>query len=251
MLNTSELYKNLFEAGAIQEYKVEIGGVEHASEIIYDKVDLQQRLFDKETFTIGSFAVSKLEVKLNLPSNEIPRNATIKFSYRYTDGTDHSEWIQKFSGRVTDRSKYTDTVTSIVAHDNGANYDVFLDVFQTEVPAYPANARLIANLCASHLGLTVENIEDVYDGNIVEYPNELSVVEVLQNIAKSSGGNWTVTENETLRLVVLMPDENFIIDNVEKTFVENIPRNKVNSDFELEQILTLECYFGIKLGDLM
>ncbi len=251
MIKTSPLYQQLFKEGAIQEYRVKIGDVVYGHDTIKDAPSLQENLLDKSTFTVGSFTISVLKLKLKVPSEEIPHNASVVFSYRYNNGELQSEWVDKFNGRITKRTKYTDEVTSIEAKDRASNYDVFLDYFGDEFEKYPANTRKVAQLCANHLGLTIENINDVINLDIVEYPNELTMVEMLKNIARNSGGNWTITENNKLKLVVLMRDENFIIDNVEKTFVENIPRPQINSEFELEQVLTLKCYFKIQLGDLI
>ena len=203
MIETSSLYKTLFNAGAMQEYQIEIEGVMYDQYVIYDKTEISENLFDTSTFTIGSFTVSSLKVKLWLENHVIPRNAEVKFYYRYVSDVEQSEWILKFVGNVVDRTRYTDEITTIEAYSKAANYDVFLNHFGSAISSYPANARTVANLCATHLGLTIENIEDIYDGNIVEYPNELTMVQVLQNIAKSSGGNWAIVGEDKLRLVVL------------------------------------------------
>ena len=249
MIETSERYNTLFDSGAIQDYKLVINGIEYTNEHIYDTIELDQDLFDKPTFTVGSFAISSLKTRLIANTKDIMPNASVKFLYRYNDGEETSEWVQKFSGNIVDRKQFNDSVIEITAMDKGYNYDIFLD--NIEVDEYPANARDVAIKCATHLGVELVNPSDIINQSIVDYPNELTVVEVLKNIAKSSGGNFTMFGDGRLKLVVLMPDENFIIDNVEKTFVENIPRNKINSDFDLEQILTLKCYFKIQLGDLI
>ncbi len=205
MLNTSQLYKDLFNEGAVQEYKVIINDTEYIGQI-FGQPTLSQRLFDKDTLTVGSFTSAVFRAKLSVASETIPRNANVEFQYRYTDGTRNSEWITKFKGKLTKRTKESEDVTSIEAKDRAINYDVFLDYFNEAIAAYPANTRVVANLCADHLGLAIDNIEDVIDMNVVEYPNEMTIVEVLKNIAALSGGNWTITENETLKLIVLEND---------------------------------------------
>ena len=206
MIQTSALYKQLFNAGAIQEYKIEIGSKTYNDSDIYDSATVSQRLFDKPTFTVGSFAISTLKMKLRIGTTEIPINAPIKFYYRYTNGTQNSEWIKKFDGKISRRTEFSPDITTIEAKDKAANYDIFMDHFPTSITTYPANARTVATLCATHLGLVIENLTDVFNGNAVEYPNEMTVVEVLKNIAKLSGGNWTVTENDKLKMVVLRND---------------------------------------------
>ena len=203
MLNTSQLYKDLFSQGAIEEYKIVVDDTEYLQDSIYDTIWVKQQLFSTDTFNVGGFALSTLEVKLKVPTISIPRNAFIKFYYRLTNGDENSEWIPKFSGRVVKRRRFTDDVTTIEALSKGANYDVFLDVFPDATDIYPADNREIANLCATHLGLPIENINEIYDGNNVEYPNEETVISVLQYIAALSGGNWIITEDDNLRLVVL------------------------------------------------
>ena len=58
MIETSSLYKTLFNAGAMQEYQIEIEGVMYDQYVIYDKTEISENLFDTNTFTIGSFTVS-------------------------------------------------------------------------------------------------------------------------------------------------------------------------------------------------
>lgn len=202
MISTSQLYKELFNEGAIQEYKIIIDAAEYIGQI-FEQPTLSQRLFDKGTLTVGSFTSTVFKAKLSVASEAIPRNADVEFQYRYTNGSEHSEWITKFKGKITKRVKETEKVTIIEAHDKAINYDKFLDYFGESIEAYPANTRVVANICANHLGLTIENVEDLIDLDVVEYPNEMTMVEVLKNIAALSGGNWTITENETLRLVIL------------------------------------------------
>lgn len=204
MIETSELYKQHFEAGSIQEYKVVISGVEYDNSVLYDVPTITQKLFDKETFTVGSFHISELNLRLKIPSSSIETQAPIQFHYRYVSSDlAPSEWIQKFSGKISQRTKFSEDVTTIQAKDKASNYTIFLDTDTSAITSYPASNRLVATMCATELGLVVDNIEDVYDGNNVEFPNEMTVVAVLQNIAKLSGGNWVVTEDDKLRLIVL------------------------------------------------
>lgn len=198
MLNTSTIYKQLFESGAVQEYRITLDGVVYDSDVIYDNVELLQKLYDKETFTVGSFTVDTLKVKLKVPSDNIPRRASFKFEYRYVDGSTTSEWITKFKGNVSKRTEYTEEVTTLEIQSVAANYDVALD--QMNVSEYPANARTVTTQLASYLGLTVDNLSDIINQNVVEFPNEMTVIEVLKNIAKLSGGNFIIV-GDKLRLV--------------------------------------------------
>ena len=223
MIQTSELYKELLEQGAIQEYKIVVDGIDYTGDVIYDGVSLKQQLFSTDTFSVGGFALAKMTVKLKVPTIDIPRNASVKFFYRLTDYEQTSEWIQKFHGRILKRKRYSNEVTTIEAVSKGANYDVFLDIFQTTIPSYPANNRTVANLCANHLGLEIDDINKVFDGDNVEYPNELTIIEVLQNIAALSGGNWIITEDDKLRLVVL---ENTIPSNLKVYSAFNVSSNE-------------------------
>jgi hypothetical protein len=198
MIQTTDLYKQLFNAGATQEYKIEIDGVTYTDDSIYS-ISLSENLFDKDVFTLGSFCSSQIKVKFKVRTAAIGRNATLKFFYRYTQGGVYSEWVQKFVGKVTGRTAAAET-TTVEAKDVAANTDIFLDVFQTQVPSYPANAQFVAGLIARHLGLTLDNIGAIWNGDVVEYPNELSVIQVLKYIGLLSGGNWMITGNGRLRL---------------------------------------------------
>ncbi len=200
MIPTTPLYKQLFNEGAIQEYRVEIDGTMYTNESIYS-IFLQQDLFDKDIFTLGSFCTSEIKIKFKIPTGEIPRNANIKFWYRYVNDTQQSEWIQKFQGKVTARPRGASSVTEIEAKDVAASTDIFLDAFPTQITSYPSNARAIVRLIADYLGLVVDNIDAIWNGLVVEYPNELSIIDVLRNIAVLSCGNWMITGNGRLRLV--------------------------------------------------
>ena len=127
-----------------------------------------------------------------------------------------SEWIQKFSGNIVDRKQFNDSVIEITAMDKGYNYDVFLD--NIVVDEYPANARDVAIKCATHLGVELVNPSDIINQNIVDYPNELTIVEVLKNIAKSSGGNFTMLGDGRLKIIILKNN----IEVLEKYDVQSI-----------------------------
>lgn len=199
MIATTQTYKNLFESGAVQEYRITIGGNIYSGDDIQGHITLNKSLFDKETFTIGSFTVDTLDIKLKIPSESIARRATVQFEYRYIDGEIYSEWVRVFKGNVSNRVKETEEITKITAQTVAANYDLAINVLS--VAQYPANARTVATQLATHLGLTLDNPNDIINLNIVEYPNEMTVVEMLKEIAANSGGNWIIV-GDKLRLVL-------------------------------------------------
>ena len=283
MIQTTETYQKLFEQGAIQEYKVEINGVVYTNSSIFS-ISAKRRLFDLDTFTIGSWCASSLNVKFALTTDVIPRNADIKFYYRYVGDTSDSSsvqqqvvdengnlriflkpngvpmnvvvmgeeigtttkyvsdlepyvevvglppseeynlifseigkdlyitvqrrgnviesgWVFWFQGKVTKRIN-TNSVTEIEAVDAAANTEYFLDVFPTQIPSYPANNRAVAVMVANYLGLQILNIEDILNISSVEYPTDMTIIEVMKNIASASGGNWTITQGNKLKLVI-------------------------------------------------
>ena len=98
-------YSYLFGTGAIQEYRIKINDKVYGNEAFKDAINLQENLFDKSTFTVGSFTISVLKLKLKVPSEEIPHNASVVFSYRYNDGEIQSGWVDRFKGNITQRAK--------------------------------------------------------------------------------------------------------------------------------------------------
>ena len=83
MKTTTQTYKDLFESGAVQEYRITIDGITYENDDIKGTIELSQKLFDKDTFTVGSFTVDTLKVRLVAFSENIPRRASVEFEYRY------------------------------------------------------------------------------------------------------------------------------------------------------------------------
>lgn len=227
MIQTSSQYKALFSnPQALHEYRITIGDREYYNDkIAAGSMSLSQQLFKSDNFTVGSFVSSLFKVNLYAKRSEISRNADITFSLRYVLGDESSEWITKFTGKVYQLTNIYNSLQSqtdaiaIEAYDASINDDIFLDVFSTDVSSYPANTRTVANLVSQKWSLPIVNPEDIINGDFVEYPNDLTVREVMQYIAMMSGGNWYITGDGQLKLLILKGENvvgKYAIQNKEK-----------------------------------
>jgi hypothetical protein len=201
MIPTNQTWKTLFGAKAAQEYRLDCDGKSYYNGDLYS-LKLTEKLFKENNFSIGGANYAELEAEFLNPENTIPETARIDFYIRQKNASAVSDWLRKGTYFIDSRETTTGRLT-VVAKDALAFCDGVSLLEILDVPSYPANARTVAEQCAAFMGIGVDNINAVYNGNIVEYPNDLSGREALEHIAAVSGGNFIVTSENKLRLVVL------------------------------------------------
>lgn len=161
-------------------------------------------LFSEERPMIGCACSAECTVKFFNPVN-IPRMAKFSLEVRAKNGSLTSEWIPKGSFYVDTRTVST-SFTEVHGFDAMMLAEKPYPTTETDMTAAQAASRI-----AEEIGVTLDPrtyLPGVVIPSLVGY----TCREALRGIATLAGGNWTITDAETLLLVPLntgyLVDEN-------------------------------------------
>lgn len=214
MRTVSELYKRLLsDPEHTKETMVSIAGVDYAGDEVIESSSSRDLLSD---YDVGMCCARELDLTIESYVN-IPRAAQINVSVRLVCGEEKSEWVPAGVFYVDTRSD-NDASGLITLHGFDAlrlAQDVWLDPSYGTVD-WPMSQKAAAQDIAGRLGTTIDPRTKFQDGFQVEYPNDLTMWEVLCHIATSHCGNWFVTDEGKLLLVPLFgfpPETSFLVDD--------------------------------------
>ena len=209
MQPVSILYRQLLAANAPKEIQAII------NDVVYDQTKIvsassKAALMDKAA-TIGNCVAKELNLVLRNPG-EIPRMAEIRMQFRLNNGTQHSEWIPKGTFFIDTRDE-GNGVLSIDAFDQMLKCD---QSFTTsgEQGTWPRTDITVVNQICARIGVTLDSrtAAIITAGYTIQYPGfgegAYTMRELLGFIGSMYAGNWIITEENKLRLLVLgdMPD---------------------------------------------
>lgn len=214
MLSRSATYNSIMSGWHSVEWKIVIDGTTYGMGDIsadlgggHSLPKLNRCLFTGSTPTIGGCCAATFECSIFEESANIPRMATVVPSYRITNGTQTSEWIQLGVFYIDTRSY--DKVTgalSLYCYDamlkaDGINGQTYAEL--SSFDEWPQSMANVAADIASIIGVPIDNRTNFRygDGYTVAYPNDLSMREVLGYIASAHCGNWCITPEGKLRLI--------------------------------------------------
>lgn len=226
MQPTSDSYKALLAAGAPKEYRALIYRTT-SSYNVYDNTKIasastRAAMLDSK-LTIGNCIAKELHLVLRNISGmpTIPRMAQIRMQFRLNDGAQHSEWIPKGTYFIDTRDESYGGVLTI---------DAFDPMLKAEQPftqpgeqgQWPRADYTVINQIASRIGVTVDSRTTaiITKGYPVPYPGygegAYTCREMLGYIGSMYGGNWVITDENKLRLIILgdIPpgDTNLLVD---------------------------------------
>lgn len=226
MQPTSETYKALLAAGAPKEYRALIYRTS-SSYNIYNNTKIvsattRSAMLDSK-LTIGNCIAKELHLVLRNISGmpTIPRMAQIRMQFRLNDGATQSEWLPKGTFWIDTRDESYGGVLAIDA------FDPMLKAEQSftrpgEQGQWPRSDITIVNLIASRIGVTVDarTTAIITNNYQIPYPGygdgAYTCRELLGYIGTMYGGNWIITDENKLRLIVLgdIPpgDTNLLVD---------------------------------------
>lgn len=216
MQATSDLYKSIFADPAhVVEWKIAVNGTEYTGEQIAaaQTPRLSRRLIDGDEPTIGQCIAATFTGAIYEASSAVPRMATVSLAYRLAlplpEGSSAaptvSEWITLGTFFIDTRSVDKATKALILScYDKMLTGSVtYLDV--TGFDEWPQSQAAVAAEIASIMGISLDSRTTLRTGTgyMVEYPNDLSCLEVLGYIGVANAGNWCITPANSLRLVPL------------------------------------------------
>lgn len=210
MQSVSLLYRQLLAANAPKEVRAIIAGVTYDQTKIVS-ASSKAALMDKAA-TIGNCVAKELNLVLRNPG-EIPRMAEIRMQFRLNSGTQQSEWLPKGTFFIDTRDEGNGVLT-IDAFDPMLKCD---QSFTTsgEQGTWPRTDITVVNQICSRIGVTLDSrtAEIITAGYTIQYPGygegAYTMREILGFIGSMYAGNWIITDENKLRLLVLgdMPDD--------------------------------------------
>lgn len=170
---------------------------------------LTRQMFSGTQPEVGRAVSAQFTCAVMEASSAIPRMASVVPAYRIAAGSSTSEWITLGTFYIDTRQ--TDKVTSallLTCYDrmlvaDGAGGKSYADL--TGFDEWPQTMAAVVNEIAGIIGISVDARTTIRTGTgyNVEYPNDLTMREVLQQIAAAHAGNWCITPANSLRLVPL------------------------------------------------
>lgn len=210
MQSVSALYRQLLAANAPKEVRAIIAGVTYGQDKIVSATT-KAALMDRAA-TIGNCVAKELNLVLRNPS-EIPRMAEIRMQFRLNSGTQQSEWLPKGIFFIDTRDEGNGVLT-IDAFDPMLKCD---QSFTTsgEQGTWPRTDITVVNQICSRIGVTLDarTAAIITSGYTIQYPgfgeDAYTMRELLGFIGSMYAGNWIITDENKLRLLVLgdMPDD--------------------------------------------
>lgn len=219
MLTTSTDYKSIFsDPSHGVEWRITVNGTVYDGDRIAgaQRPQLGRRLLDGDEPTMGNCIAGTFQCAIFEASSAVPRMAAVVAQYRLflppPEGVTPpapSEW-------VTLGTFYTDTrqvdkasgalILScfdrmlVAAGAGGATYAQL-----TGFDSWPQSQAAVAAEIAAIMEISLDprTVIGSGAGYMVEYPNDLSCLEVLSNIGVANAGNWCITPANALRLVPL------------------------------------------------
>lgn len=244
MQETSELYKELLasdhsvdtrlaigETGVLitkQGESITFGGVSILvaasgadggfDESILISMETDGGVFSEEMPTVGDCVSCQIDIEMIKPSGDIPEMARMVPYVRLTDGTRHSEWIQKGVFYIDTREKVEDgsSIEKIQIH----GYDDMLKAEQdypSSALAWPAKDIDVVREIAAFLGVSIDarTIPLINRGYTIQYPAGYSCRDTLGYIAAMYAGCFVMSDLGELRIIKIngIPKETrYLID---------------------------------------
>ena len=217
MLTTSALYKSILaDERHTVEWKVTVNGTAYAGDKLAasagggdTRPKIGRALLLSNEPAVGECVAGTFECAIFEASSAVPRMATVVPAYRIVLGSSQSEWITLGTFYIDTRSVDKESGAllltcydrMLVADGAGGKSYAELTGFST----WPQAQASVASEIASIMGISVDSRTSIGTGvgYMVDYPNNLSMREVLGNIGAANAGNWTITPENKLRLVPL------------------------------------------------
>ena len=213
MQSVSSFYQRLLsDPEHVRETKTIIAGMEYE----------QDRLISCSVdggiipdLTVGRCFSQELDVVIE-PLSEVPRMAQIALFSRLRLGDETSEWVPAGVFFVDTRAG-DEADGTLTLH----GFDGMLKAEQTyaaegETGTWPRSQQAVAADIAAKMGVRLDPRTKILPGWEVEHPNDLTMREVLEEIAAAQGGNWSMNGAGELLFTPLngLPAEtNLLVDS--------------------------------------
>lgn len=210
MHNTSETYRRLLSMPHVKQTRLAIGESTRPEDAFDESmlcsIKTSVNLFSEDTVVIGSCVSGEIDITMLEPSIAIPKRAKLVPYVRLTDGTTHSEWIQKGVYYIDTRQvqdKGTG-VRKLIIHGYDSMLKAEQDYAQSSLD-WPARDIDVVNEIADALGVAVDSrtTELLTQGYKLQLPSTYTYRETLGYIAAMYAGCFIMSDLGELRLVAI------------------------------------------------
>ena len=200
MQTTSALWKSYQALPSKQyEYKVVIGTDEYLNEDLFS-MSSERQLCDDSVFALGNVFSRKLNLAIKQKATAIAKMSNVDLYIRMNGDSGPTEWLPQGKFYIDTRKK-SGLATVLECYDKVLMMESSFAI-EGESLSYPmAMSDAVSTIC-TRLSLTFANPSAIQSGFNIEYPNDLTMREVLGYIADANGGNFILNDAGELQLVI-------------------------------------------------
>lgn len=201
--NWDHLWGRIEDESVRMELKAVIGG------LTYDRLiscKAYPAAFDG--LAIGQAAAAELSLSF-VPLGDVPKMARIQLSARLTDGSVSTAWVPQGTYYIDHRDGDRELgVLSVTAFDRMLFAEDMYFPSGTITGVWPKAAPAVVSDICTRLGISLDSRSRIDSALMVPTPVNLTMRDVLRNIAAAHGGNFVITAENKLRLLQLedLPD---------------------------------------------
>lgn len=201
--NWDALWNRIQDEAVHMELKAVIGGLTY-SRLISCKA--YPAAFD--SLSIGQAASAELSLSF-VPLGPVPKSAKIQLSARLTDGSVSTAWVPQGTYYIDHRDREMELNTlRVTAFDRMIFAEELYFSSGTITGTWPRSAPAVVSDICTRLGIPLDSRSQLDSAVMVTVPVNLTMRDVLRNIAAAHGGNFIITAENRLRLLPLedLPD---------------------------------------------
>lgn len=209
MQATSDLHKSIFSnfESCQMQYKAVINGVEYAQDVI-ENISTPVELYPASGSAVGRCVSRELDMTFWMSEGvSVPRAAEVRMFVRLArvDGAgavvEAAEWLPKGIFFIDTRTPDTFS-EQLTVHGYDALYKANKPYRQDgDAGEWPRLMADVVTEIATRLGVTVDARTVINPSYMMDYPNDLTMWEVLGYIAAAHCGNFVMTDAGELRLI--------------------------------------------------
>lgn len=156
-----------------------------------------------DAFSVGNCIASKLTV-IMLPrlAQVIQVKSKITYEIRVTSTNDGESPWATFGDYYVDTASNEDGKWTITAYDKMNKLEIPYTENIYNGITWPATSQIVVDNIANILGIEVDQRSILDDNILVKKPDKITARQALGYIGGLHAGNWTITENNKLRLIV-------------------------------------------------
>lgn len=199
-------WDKVWSSGADVEFYAMIGGTRYDMDRFLSAKAYQAAF---ESLAIGQAVSGQLSLSFN-PLGPVPKAAKIQLYARLTNQRDiTTAWIPQGTYYIDNRYEDKEMgILSVVAFDRMMFAEERYFSSGTITGTWPKAAPAVVSEICTRLGITLDSRSSIDSALMVTAPVDLTMRDVLRNIAAAHGGNFIITPAGKLRLLPLedLPD---------------------------------------------